>query len=50
MTGRKVWSRDSVAGIYRLYEWLVLKGLEPSRPRWCSESNAYIVTANVEKT
>ena len=50
MTERKTWSRDTVAGIHRVYEALLRKGLHPSRPRWCPDANAFIVTANAEKT
>ena len=47
---RKTWSRDTVAGIHRVYEALLRKGLHPSKPRWCPKANAFVVMANAEKT
>ena len=50
VTERKTWSRDTLAGTRALSKTLLPKGLNPTKPRWCSVANAFVVTANAEKT
>ena len=47
---RKAWSRDTLAGIRALFKTLLHKGLNPTKPRWCSIEKAFVVTADAKKT